>query len=210
MPETTVPGIAAKRVVIEDGCRAVHGDTGAFNKAALTLLSEYDEIVRRRGKEKGVNYHLVLTVEDTKRAKDPRKRPTEILAQHALPVAPLSDTLPPDDPKPSRPEVPVDARCCHLQCTKLAEWVIVSGPTTDDCTNACTEHLVELLSDAKEHRVYPIKARKKKRKGCGSCRNDITVSPEKEDPNPCEGCEDGSNWKPRETPLGDGITGCGA
>lgn len=33
--------------------------------------------------------------------------------------------------------------------------------------------------------------------GCGSCRNDLTVAPEDENPNPCVGCKDGSNWTPR-------------
>jgi hypothetical protein len=66
MPETRIPGIAAKRVVIEDACREAHGDTGAFNKAALQLLIEYDRLVQLRGEEKGINYHLVLTVEATR------------------------------------------------------------------------------------------------------------------------------------------------
>lgn len=122
MPETNVPGIAAKRVVIQDACRAAHGDGGAFNKAAFTLLAEYDAVVRRRGDEKGVNYHLVLTVEDTK------KRVV------------TSDT----------------AHCCHIGCDKEAEWVIVSGPAPDDYTEACTDHVGDLLCDAPEQKVYPI------------------------------------------------------
>lgn len=76
MTETKVPGIAAKRVVITDECRAIHGDGGAFNRAALQLLAEYSDVTARRKGEKGLNYHLVLTVEDTK---PPAKRPTEVL-----------------------------------------------------------------------------------------------------------------------------------
>ena len=95
---TKVPGIAAKRVVITDECRKLHGDGGAFNTAALALLSMYNDITHRRGDEKGLNYHLMLTVEDMKGctcrsyhertgkhaeacplSKPPAKRPTEVL-----------------------------------------------------------------------------------------------------------------------------------
>ncbi len=104
MLETRIPGTAAFRAVIVDEGRAIHGDGGAFNKAAVRLLAEYDAILQRRGEEKGVNYHLVLVVEDTKGTK-----------------------------------------------------------------------------------------------GCGNCGNDFTVVPEDEAVNICEGCKDGSNWKPRVT-----------
>lgn len=100
MAETTVSGVAAKRVVITDECRDMHGDLGAFHKAAFALLNAYNEVTQQRGDEKGVNYHLVLTVDGTR--------------------------------------------------------------------------------------------------GCGNCGNDLTVAPENEDPNPCDGCEDASNWKPRD------------
>lgn len=95
MIETRTPGISAKHTVITDECRAIHGDGGAFNKAAIALLSEYNEITRQRGGEEGVNYHLVLTVEDTKRAS---KRPTEV-----LPVA--------KDPTPHLTQAQKDAGC---------------------------------------------------------------------------------------------------
>ncbi len=89
MLETKVPGIAAKHAVIQDACREAHGDKGAFHMAALQLLNEYDQITARRGDEKGVNYHLVLTVEDTKRSGDPAKRPTEVLKRP--PASPFGD-----------------------------------------------------------------------------------------------------------------------
>ncbi len=66
MIETRVPGISAKHAVITDECRAIHGDGGAFNRAAIALLSEFNAVTQQRGDEKGINYHLVLTVEDTK------------------------------------------------------------------------------------------------------------------------------------------------
>lgn len=103
MIETKVPGIAAKRVVITDECRKLHGDGGAFNRAALALLSMYNDITHRRSDEEGLNYHLVLTVEDTKGCccrsyhertgkhaddcplKPFAKRPTEVLKKPASP-----------------------------------------------------------------------------------------------------------------------------
>ncbi len=41
--------------------------------------------------------------------------------------------------------------CCQLTCKKPAEWEIY---TKDDNTVACTEHVGELLTDAKEHRIF--------------------------------------------------------
>ncbi len=46
--------------------------------------------------------------------------------------------------------------CSSPKCTKDAEWVIVSGPTMDDCWEACTAHVGELFPDAQELRVYPV------------------------------------------------------
>ena len=100
MHETTVPGINAQHAVITDECRKLHGDIGAFHRAVFELLKEYDATTRGRDDEKGVNYHLTLTVEDTKRsgvpcrgghmasmpepaqakdASDRAKRPTEVV-----------------------------------------------------------------------------------------------------------------------------------
>jgi hypothetical protein len=48
--------------------------------------------------------------------------------------------------------------CCHIPCSGAAQWEIwhVSGDPYDS-THACTEHVGELLTDAPEHRVYPIR-----------------------------------------------------
>lgn len=43
----------------------------------------------------------------------------------------------------------------QVGCGKAAEWELVHGPRPDDYTHACSEHLGGLLTDAKEHRVYP-------------------------------------------------------
>lgn len=65
------------------------------------------------------------------------------------------------------------AHCCFIQtdqsvclsdgwtigdvaCTSPAEWTIVHGPAPEDYTEACTEHVGALLTDASEHRIYPI------------------------------------------------------
>jgi hypothetical protein len=61
-----VPGIITMRATITDEDRAKHGNHAAFSRAALKLLDEYDDIMGRRADEKGVNYHLTLTVDDVK------------------------------------------------------------------------------------------------------------------------------------------------
>jgi len=69
---------------------------------------------------------------------------------------------------------PTDRPCCYIDedasildpdgwtigqkpCKETAQWVIVHGPAVDDYTEACTEHVGALLTDAPEHRIYPIK-----------------------------------------------------
>ena len=49
--------------------------------------------------------------------------------------------------------------CCVIDCVKDAEWQIIYGPTTDDYTEACTEHVGELLEPDKENTVYPIEVK---------------------------------------------------
>ncbi len=44
--------------------------------------------------------------------------------------------------------------CCELNCTKTAEWGIYAKGVPD--TAACTKHVGELLTDAKEHRIFPL------------------------------------------------------
>lgn len=41
-------------------------------------------------------------------------------------------------------------------CGKNAEWEIWSGNSPDDSTDSCTEHVGEMLTDAPEHKIYPI------------------------------------------------------
>lgn len=55
--------------------------------------------------------------------------------------------------------VRVDHPCCHLKCSRKAEWVIVYGARPLDYTEACTKHVGELLCDAKEQSIYPIVVR---------------------------------------------------
>jgi hypothetical protein len=42
------------------------------------------------------------------------------------------------------------------RCTRPAEWEIAYSTDPNDRTDACTEHVGALLSDAAEHRIYPI------------------------------------------------------
>lgn len=41
-------------------------------------------------------------------------------------------------------------------CQKDAEWEIRSGDGPDDFTDSCTEHVGEMLTEAPEHKIYPI------------------------------------------------------
>lgn len=52
--------------------------------------------------------------------------------------------------------------CCYIapssgfQCGNDAEWQIWSGPHPDDLTESCTRHVGEMLTDAPEHKIYPV------------------------------------------------------
>jgi hypothetical protein len=52
--------------------------------------------------------------------------------------------------------------CCYigektkLECGNDAEWEIWHGVGPDDNTLSCTRHVGEMLTDAAEHRVYPV------------------------------------------------------
>lgn len=48
-----------------------------------------------------------------------------------------------------------------VPCARLAEWTIYDGPRPDDYTEACTEHVGYLLSDADELRVYPLRGNRR-------------------------------------------------
>ncbi len=52
----------------------------------------------------------------------------------------------------------IQPKCCKLDCDANAEWLIVNGVTPDSYTESCTAHVGELLSDASEHKIYPIRA----------------------------------------------------
>lgn len=43
-----------------------------------------------------------------------------------------------------------------IGCPKTAEWQIWHGTSPDDNTFSCTEHVGEMLTDAPEHRIYPV------------------------------------------------------
>lgn len=48
-------------------------------------------------------------------------------------------------------------KCCVIGCDKPAEWEIYDHPYgIDDNTEACTVHVGELLTDAPEHKIFPI------------------------------------------------------
>jgi len=62
-----LPGIAALHCVITDQCRENRTDYGALEEVIHRLRREYSSILENRKNEKGVNYRVVLLVEDTKR-----------------------------------------------------------------------------------------------------------------------------------------------
>lgn len=48
--------------------------------------------------------------------------------------------------------------CCFIPCDKDAEWEIVDGPSTDDYTQACSDHVGHLLQDGRVAMVYEVPA----------------------------------------------------
>ena len=48
--------------------------------------------------------------------------------------------------------------CCKIDCDAIAEWHIWDGkhPEFDHYVLACTEHVGDLLTDAPEHKIYPL------------------------------------------------------
>lgn len=58
-----IPGIKAHHAIITDACRrAQGGDSAAFDEAVRRIKVEYVRAVAGRAVQKGVEYHLVLTV----------------------------------------------------------------------------------------------------------------------------------------------------
>ena len=47
-------------------------------------------------------------------------------------------------------------KCCKIGCNKDAKVVICYGNAPTDCTESCSEHIADLLTEAKEHRLYQI------------------------------------------------------
>lgn len=41
-------------------------------------------------------------------------------------------------------------------CPDKPEWRIVYGASSDDYTESCTAHVGPMLTDAPEHRIYPL------------------------------------------------------
>lgn len=48
------------------------------------------------------------------------------------------------------------ARCCKVGCDRLADWQICWGDSPDDYTEACGEHVGDLLEPDAENRIYPL------------------------------------------------------
>jgi hypothetical protein len=60
-----IPGIAAKHLIIRDGCRELHGDNGAIAEAIRQLEAEPRLILAGWPEGHGVEFHLVMTVDRT-------------------------------------------------------------------------------------------------------------------------------------------------
>lgn len=66
MPDTKIPGIAAKHCIITPTCVEIRGAAGAFDEAVARLRAEYMTCREGwKGAKVPPNYHLVLTVERT-------------------------------------------------------------------------------------------------------------------------------------------------
>ena len=51
--------------------------------------------------------------------------------------------------------------CCFIDregddCGRVAEWGIYHGSEPHEYTESCTGHVGDLLTDAPEHKVYPL------------------------------------------------------
>lgn len=54
----------------------------------------------------------------------------------------------------------MEDKCCFIGCNQVAEYIIWDGkePAYDHKTEACIDHVGQLLSDSeKPNQVYPIK-----------------------------------------------------
>jgi len=57
----SIPGIAAKHVIITPTCRTNRGKDGAFEEAVKRLCEEYNAVMNCDGADE-VEFHVVLTV----------------------------------------------------------------------------------------------------------------------------------------------------
>lgn len=48
--------------------------------------------------------------------------------------------------------------CCVMACNADARWILIDGPTVDDYTYACDDHVGHLCDDTKDTVVSPIDA----------------------------------------------------
>jgi hypothetical protein len=46
--------------------------------------------------------------------------------------------------------------CCQIDCVKEAEYEIVWGDKPDEFTHSCSEHLSEMLTDARLHTIVKL------------------------------------------------------
>lgn len=60
---TEVPGIKAQHAIITDECRAGRGEEGAIDEALARIRAEYLLCVPPWRGTRGVNFHVVLTVD---------------------------------------------------------------------------------------------------------------------------------------------------
>lgn len=95
----------------------------------------------------GEHPYMVLTLSDV--------RPL-VVAADAL-IAALDNPESPSFPTAEAAEAAAKANPGE-RCARPAEWEIHYGTDPYDVTDACSGHLGALLSDAPEHRIYPIHA----------------------------------------------------
>lgn len=73
----------------------------------------------------------------------------------------------------NQPNTPIVRTCCVTTCGKPAEWEIWSGEDSFDYTEACTDHVGNLLGEHSLYRIYALPPTKSvqtatcARNGCG-------------------------------------------
>jgi hypothetical protein len=64
--KTTIPGSCARHCFITDECRKLRGDAGAVDEALSRIRKTLEECMDGWGHDKGVTFHLLMTVERPK------------------------------------------------------------------------------------------------------------------------------------------------